>query len=176
MFETYGNFDSAEEINAKAEELFNAGDTEGITELAKENGLPEEFAQAYIEGEMPMLCDTQSAADGKLTVETDALGAEGIMEDWVTYIRDVAFDSVEMAQNVRKRNRSLVGVFGRLAAYSMEHAETLPPEVIEAMGKAVTDEQLKKLGVQRQWLKYTKFGVPSMRTAKEIIRAYYGEA
>ena len=104
------------------------------------------------------------------------IGAEGMMEDWVTYIRDVAFDSVEMAQNVRKRTRSLVGVFGRLAAYSMEHAETLPPEVIEAMGKAGTDEQLKKLCVQRQWLKYTKFGVPSMRTAKEIIRAYYGEA
>lgn len=176
MFETYGNFDSAEEINAKAEELFNAGDTDGIMELARENGLPEEYAEMYIGGEMPAICDAQAAADGKINLEADALGAEGIMEDWVTYIRDMAFDSEEMARGVRRRDKSLVEAFGRLAAHAMTHAETLPPEVIEAMGKAVTDEQLKKLGVQRQWLKYTKFGVPSMRTAKEIIRAYYREA
>lgn len=176
MFEKYGEFDSAEEINAKAEELFNAGDGEGLRELARENGLPEEVAELYASGDLPCLTDAVMAADGKIIVEAADLGAEGIMEDWVDYIRACIAEDEGMALDVRRKGKSLVGCFGRLAAHALVHAENIPPEVIDAMGKAVTDEQLKKLGVQRQWLKYTKFGVPNMRTAKGIIRDYYGEA
>ena len=39
MFDKFGEFDSAEELNKAAEGLRNEGDRESLIELAKENGL-----------------------------------------------------------------------------------------------------------------------------------------
>ena len=62
----FGEFDSCDEINELAENLFNEGDIESIKKLAAENGIPEEFVSMYMEGEIPALCDTLTAALGKI--------------------------------------------------------------------------------------------------------------
>lgn len=68
MFDLYGKM-TAEEINRAAEGLFNEGDLESLREMAQENGLDPEFTELYINGEIPELCDTTTAAIGKLEIE-----------------------------------------------------------------------------------------------------------
>ena len=69
MYDIFGNMDSIEEINACALGLLQEGDTERIKELAKENGIPEFFAQDMIEGRSKELTDNLNAAMGKLDIE-----------------------------------------------------------------------------------------------------------
>ena len=45
MFEKFGEFDSFEEINELAENLFNEGDTESLKAMASENGIPGDFVE-----------------------------------------------------------------------------------------------------------------------------------
>lgn len=57
MFERFGEFGSAEEINETAVNLRKEGDMENIKVLAKENGIDEENAEVFIDGELLYLCD-----------------------------------------------------------------------------------------------------------------------
>lgn len=65
----YGEMKSAEEINRKAAELKAAGDREGASILAKENGIDKDMVDAFWDGYVDLICDTQMAAAGKLDVE-----------------------------------------------------------------------------------------------------------
>ena len=62
MFDKFGEMDSYKEINELAENLFNEEDMDSIRELAKENGIPEDFVAMYLEGMIPELCDSTTAA------------------------------------------------------------------------------------------------------------------
>ena len=66
MWENFGEFDSAEEINRAAAAQLSEEDTDAILLIAKENGIDEEEAQDYIEGAVPALCTPMMAALGKL--------------------------------------------------------------------------------------------------------------
>ena len=175
MYDEFGKMD-LDGINAKAEELANAGDNEAVIRLAKENGLPEDLASMYIEGETDFLCeDITDAALGRIDIEADDIGAEEIMGDWADYIRSLVLDNEDIARAVMDRERSFIGCVGKLAVYSIMHAEPAPPEIIKAMKDAVTDAQLKKLHMEKRHIEYTKIGMPGMGTAKRLIREYYGE-
>lgn len=52
MFDKFGEFDSAEELNKAAEGLKEEGDKESLIELAKENGIDPEDAEDYWNSEM----------------------------------------------------------------------------------------------------------------------------
>ena len=62
MYERFGEFNSAEEINETAVNLRREGDTESIKILAKENGIDEDVAEVFIEGTLLYLCDDMTAA------------------------------------------------------------------------------------------------------------------
>lgn len=47
MFDKFGEFDSAEELNKAAEGLKEEGDKESLIELAKENGIDPEDTEDY---------------------------------------------------------------------------------------------------------------------------------
>ena len=81
MFDKFGEFDSYEEINELADNLLNEGDTKSIRELAEENGIGEEYAEAFLQGEFPVLCDQLTAALGKIEVEAAELKPKEIVED-----------------------------------------------------------------------------------------------
>ena len=97
------------------------------------------------------------------------------MGDWADYIRSLVLDNEDIARAVMDRERSFIGCVGKLAVYSIMHAEPAPPEIIKAMKDAVTDAQLKKLHMEKRHIEYTKIGMPGMGTAKRLIREYYGE-
>ena len=173
MYDNYGKM-TLEGINAKAEELANAGDLDGLGILARENGIGW-MAQPYADGESDYLCeDITDAALARIDIEADDLGAEEIMGDWADYVRALVMDSEDVANAVMNPKKSLVGCIGGLAAYGIMHAEPAPPEIIEAIDKAVTPTQLKKLHMDRRHIQYTKIGMPGIGTAKKLIREYYG--
>lgn len=174
MYEEFGRL-SFDQLNEMAEKLANQGDEDALRRLAAENRIDNLNVKLYLEGDTDALCeDILDAALSRLDVETDDLGAEEIMGDWADYIRSLVMDEEGMAEKVMDSGKTFKGCVGTLAAWSICHAEPLDKEIIKAMEHAVSDAQLKKLGMQRNHLQYTKLGIPGMGTAKRLIREYYG--
>lgn len=69
MFDKFGEFDSAEELNRAAAAQKEEGDYEAIYAIAKENGIDREDAQDYIDDLVPELASPEMAAYGKLDIE-----------------------------------------------------------------------------------------------------------
>ena len=175
MFGKFGEFNSAEEINRKAEELFNMQDLDGIRALAAENGIPHEYAQAYCEGDLPELCDRLTAAVGKLEVEEQEIVMVGVMEDWLSYIQAQCMESEEMAAAVRKKGRNLKDCLGKLLLWSLMNQKKVDKGVLASAEKQIKEQKidLNHYGMQPRWLQYTSIGIPNMSTARQLIRKYY---
>lgn len=159
MFDKFGELDSYKELNELAENLFNEGDLDGIRTLAKENGI-EEFAGPYIEGEIPTLCDAETAAVGKLIVEAKALKLQGLMLDWLEYAKALAAKKEQVAIGIRRKNRSLEGCLAVLLKAAFQNQMPVDDKIIKATGIKGTGK--------------VTFGVPSMGEAKKLISDYYG--
>ena len=157
MFDIFGEFDSAEEINDSAYGLFNEGDFENIKVLAKENGIEECMADMFIDGEIPMLCDVASAAIGKLEVESEDLKAQEIMMDWIEYIKLQCTEDETVARAVRKKGKSMKGCVSELLKWGFKHMYPVDSDICKAAGVSGT----------------VKLGIPGMGTAKKIIKEYY---
>lgn len=176
MFETYGEFDSFEEINARADELMNAGVRQGIIDLAKENGIPEEFAQAFIDGDIPYLCDAATAAVGKIEIERQETVLEGVLEDWISYIEAECQEDEDLARAVRSKGKSLNGCIAELILASLLNQKQVDRAIMDIVEKRVQEEKIdlkKQTGIEPRWLQYTKLGFPGMGAAKKLIRKYY---
>lgn len=158
MFEKFGEFDSCEEINMSAEGLFNEGDLESLREMAKENGIPQEYVEMYLEGEIPGLCDALTAAIGKIDVECADLKPQEIMKDWVEYIKGQCMEHDDMAAAVRRKGKKLKGCIGALLKWSFGHQQTIDKEIIKEAGVSASKVTL---------------GIPGMGQAKKLIREYY---
>lgn len=157
MFDKFGEMGSYEEINMAAEGFFNEGDMESLRELAKENGIPEDFVQMYITGDVPELCDPFTAAVGKLDVERKDVVIAGLMEDWVKIIKGLCMEDDEIAIAVRKKGKTLIKAMAELLRWQMTHAEELDKRIAK---------ELK--------IKYPlRVGTISMAKAKELLETYY---
>jgi hypothetical protein len=113
MYEIFGEFNSADEINQAAVGLLDEGDFDNIFVLAKENGMDSEYAQAFIDGDIPVLTNHLMAAVGKIELERSGLTDpffNDMKDDMINYIliqcQDEAF-----AQLVRNKGKSLKGCF-----------------------------------------------------------------
>ena len=157
MFEKFGEFDSAEELNKTAAGLKAEGDMESLVLLAVENGLDKEDAEDYMDGCMEELANPLMAAQGKLNVEEKELQPYGIMIDWLSYIRATCMEHEEMQIAVRKKGKSLRDCTAKLLAYSLKNAKPVDKDILE------------RANVKRG----CKFYVPDMGEAKEIIKKYY---
>lgn len=160
MFDKFGEMNSYEEINELAENLFNEGDLASLKEMAKENGIPEEFADLYIAGDIPALCDALIAANGKLDLECAGISPKGIMLDWVEYIRGQCMEHQAIAIAVRKKGKSLKGCITELLRWSFKQENQFPIE----------KDILKAAGVTAGRV---TLGIPDMGKVKKIIREYY---
>jgi hypothetical protein len=175
MFEKHGEFDSASEINRMAEDLFNAGDFEGIRSIAAENGIPSEYADAYCEGELPELCDRLTAAIGKLEMEEQEIVMVGVMEDWLHYIEAQCGESDQMAIAVRRKGKNLQDCLGAILLWSLMNQKKVDKGVLASAEKQIKDQgiSLQKYGIEPRYLQYTRIGIPDMSTARQLIREYY---
>lgn len=158
MFEKFGEFDTFGEMNELAENLFNEGDIDSIRILAKENGIPEDIVELYIDGEIPYMCDALTAAVGKIDVEAGELKIKGLMEDWAEYIKGQCMENQIIAYKVRNKGKSLSGCIAALLKESFGNQWEVPKGII------------KESGVNASRV---TFGVPGMAEAKRIITGYY---
>ena len=158
MFDKFGEMNSYKEINELADNLFNEGDQESLKEMAKENGIMQEYVEMYLQGDIPVLCDPLTAALGKIDVEAEELKPKEIMEDWVEYLRGQCMENEILAHQVRKKGKSLKGCIAALLKWSF--ANQIP----------VGQDILKEAGVKAG--KVT-LGIPGMGRAKKIITEYY---
>lgn len=157
MFEKFGEMDHRG-INELAQNLFNEGDAGSLRDLAKENGIPEEFVEMYLQGDIPELCDAMTAAIGKLEVEEKELKPQEIMEDWVEYIKCSCMEDELLALAVRKKNKSLEGCVAALLKWSFANQQPIPDKIKKAAGVQTGKVTL---------------GIPGTGRAKKIIREYY---
>lgn len=158
MFEKFGEMDSYTEINELAENLFNEGDTESLKIMAKENGIQNEFVQMYLQGDIPALCDSLTAAMGKIDIEVAELKPKEIMEDWVEYLRGQCLENETLAFQVRKRGKSLKGCIADLLKWSFSNQQQVDKDIIKAAGVSAGRVTL---------------GIPGMARAKKLIKDYY---
>ena len=96
-FTKFGEMNSYKEINELAENMFNEGDIKSLKEMAKENGIPEDMTEMYLQGEIPQLCEAMDAALGKIDVEVRELKPQEIMLDWVEYLRGQCMENEMLA-------------------------------------------------------------------------------
>lgn len=157
MFEKFGEFDSADEINKKAQELLKKNDEENLKVLAKENGIGEEMVALLISGVVRQLCDDELAAFGKIEMEVEDLKAEEIMFDWAEYIKGCIVKEPAMASAVRRKGKSLKGCISELLKWSFKNAKQVDKEICKL---ANVPEKVT-------------LGIPGMGRAKQIIRGYY---
>lgn len=158
MFEKFGEMGSYKEINELAENLFNEGDVESLKEMAKENGIQSDFVDLYLRGEIPELCDSMTAALGKIDVEVAELKPKEIMEDWVEYLRGQCMENQILAHQVRKKGKSLKGCIAALLSWSFGNQQSVDKDIIKAAGVKAGRVTL---------------GIPGMARAKRIITDYY---
>ena len=97
------------------------------------------------------------AALGKLEVEEKNLKPEGIMNDWINYIRQLTADPA-VCMNIRKKGKSLKGCVGVILKWSFDHQQTVDHEIIKAAGVKAGRVTL---------------GIPDSRTVRKLIKEYY---
>lgn len=158
MFERFGEFDSAAEINETAVNLRKEGDRESLEVLAKENGIDEDALEAFMDGTLLYICDEMTAAIGKIEVEAKEVKCAEIMEDWVEYIKAQCFEKPEIARAVRKKGKSLAGCIAELLKWSFKNQIPVDKEIMKAAGVSAGRCTL---------------GIPGMARAKQIITRYY---
>lgn len=158
MFDKFGEMNSYQQINELAENLFNEGDTDSLREMAKENGIPEDYIEMYLQGDTPVLCDALTAALGKIDAEAAELNVKEIMEDWVEYLRGQCLENEMIAHQVRKKGKSLSGCIAALLSWSFKNQIPINEEIKKAAGVTAGRVTL---------------GIPGMARAKQIIKDYY---
>lgn len=158
MFDMFGEFDSAEEINLAAAGQREQGDKEALLKLAEENGIDQEDAEDYMDGLMDELVNPLMAAYGKLSVEEKSVQPYEILNDWLNYIRIQCQENEVMARAVRKKGKSLKGCLGELLKWSFKNAKPVDKDIIKAAGVSAGRVSL---------------GIPGIGTAKKIIKEYY---
>lgn len=158
MFEKFGELSSAAEINELALNLRSEGDIESIKALAKENGIDGEIAEVFVDGGIDFLCDTLSAAIGKINVECEELRPKELVEDWVEYIKGTCAEHEDMAAAVRKKGKTIKGCIADLLKWSFKNCYAVDADICKAAGVSGAN---------------VKMGIPGMARAKQIMKDYY---
>ena len=163
MFDKFGEFDSAEEINRAAAAQRAEGDTEALMQIAMENGIDKEDAQDYADGIVGELTTPLLAALGKLKVEKDDLKLTGVLSDWVDELNTMCTESPEFALTVRRKGKDLAGYIALTAESGYEHRAVVDKRIVE---KTTT---IKRIMGSHEFA----IGIPDKRTRRGLAEKYY---
>ncbi len=157
MFDKFGEFDSAEEMNRAADAQKAEGDTAAVELLAKENGIDPEDVQDYLNGVVEEFCTTLTAALGKLEVESKALGLFGIFQSWKEMLMDEAIRNEDLQKAIRKKGKNLKDALAAVLKEESKKRKTIPADIAKASGVPVN----------------TPASTMTARDQKKILLAYY---
>lgn len=164
MFEKFGEFDSAEELNRAAAAQKAEGDKEALMALAKENGIDREDAEDYWEGHVDSLCTVRSAALAKLELEQEDLKLSGVLKDWVAEIADLAIDDDALAAGIRRKGKSLAEYIALTAEEGYKNHCNVDKRIVNYT------KEIKQITGGHEFA----IGIPDRRTRKKLITGYYG--
>lgn len=128
MFDKFGEFGSAEELNKAAEGFKNEGDIKSLYELAEENGISKEDVADYIDGYVDKLASEMMAALGRMEVVKKELEKENdtITKSAVYYIllfMDVMLSDPEMQKAIMGKGKSPKKLLEKMKNTARKHAE-----------------------------------------------------
>lgn len=168
MWDKFGEFDSAEELNRAAAAQKAEGDREALITLAEENGIDREDAEDYLDGAVDELATPLMAALGKLKVEAKELELEGMMMEWLNCITEQCRTDERMQAAVREKGKSLRDCVVVVIQYSFENKRQVSDKIMKHV-------KIKKNGKMEPYQGPLYIGYPTQAKAKELIREYYLE-
>lgn len=163
MFEKFGEFDSAEEINRAAEAQRQQGDEKALLLLAEENGIDKEDAEDYYDGALDMLANPTTAAIGKLDVESEDLKLGGVLLDWVDELRTMCLESESFARAVRRKGKDLAGYIAATAEEGYKNRTVVDRRIVDK------SKQIKQIIGSHEFA----IGIPDKRTRRQLAEQYY---
>lgn len=163
MFEKFGEFDSAEEINRAAAAQKQQGDEEALILLAQENGIDREDAEDYYDGVLKSLATPAMAAVGKLAVESKDLKLGGVLLDWVDELRTMCVEDEAFARAVRRKGRSLDGYIALTADEGYKNRTVVDRRIVDK-----TKEVKRAAGTHE-----FAIGIPDKHTRRRLAAEYY---
>ncbi len=166
MFDKFGEFNSVEEINAKARELKEAQDKDGLYALATENGMPAMDVDDYMDGLVEQFTMPIMAALGKIEAESKDIGVDGILVDWEGILKEMCSEDLEMAAAVRRKGKRLAEYMARLLRYAFETK-------VQISDKIVDITMVNHNGKEEKMRKPLYLGVPNKAQVKKLAREYY---
>lgn len=161
MWEKFGGMETAADINELAANMRSEKDMDSIRALAKERGIDAQIADLFIAGNLEELCDAETAAVGKLTVEQAdmKLKKPSIIDDWIDYIKaECMSGDSQFTEAVMKNDKTLKGSIGSILRWSFSNQNEIDSSILKAAG--VTGARVT-------------MGIPAAGQAKKIIRDYY---
>lgn len=166
MWDKFGEFDSAEELNRAAAAQKAEGDRKALIMLAEENGIDRDDAEDYLDGAVDELVTPLMAALGKLKVEAKELELEGMMMEWLNYITELCRKDERMQAAVREKGKSLRDCVVFVIQYSFENKRQVSDKIMKHV-------KIKKNGKMEPYRGPLYIGYPTQAKAKELIREYY---
>ena len=163
MFDKYGEFDSAEELNRTAAEKRADGDEEALAALALENGLDREDAEDYMDFVNEEFCTPYMAAIGKIKVEKEELKLKRELQDLAEELEMACQQDPAVAAGVRKKGKRLAEYLAKVVDAGYKNAILLPKEITEQLTE-----------VPKQYRSQVRTGMPNKAERMEIIKTYYG--
>ncbi len=166
MFDKFGEFDSAEEINREAAAQLAEGNIEAVIAIALENGIDKEDAEDYIDGCVETLATPLMAASGKLKVESEDLQLDGILSDWKDTILELCSEDEALCAAVRRKGKELKQCMANLIQFSFENK-------VQVSGKILKVTKVTHNGKLESFRGDLYLGIPNNVQVKQIIRDYY---
>ena len=166
MFDRFGEFDSSEELNRKAEELRAAGAMDDLYALAQENGIDKEDAEDYANACVRELTTPFMAAVGKLEVEGAQLELGGVLKNWKDAVVNLCSEDAQICAAVRKKEKNLVGCIAEIIKFSFENKVKVSDRIV---GMTTVMEN----GKQQPMRSPLYLGMPDRAQEKQLIRDYY---
>lgn len=128
MYDKFGEFGSAEELNKAAEGFKNEGDIKSLYELAEENGISKEDVADYMDGYVDKFASEMMAALGRMEVEKKELEKENdtITKSAVYYIllfMDAMLSDPEMQKAIMGKGKSPKKLLEKMKNTARKHAE-----------------------------------------------------
>ncbi|MBE5917618.1 MAG: hypothetical protein E7273_12360 [Pseudobutyrivibrio ruminis] len=163
MFDKFGEFNSAADLNNAAMVMKLNGDEEGLVALALENGIDREEAEDYMDGCISELTTELSAAIGKLKAEQEYLKLGGILIDWTDELRSECTNNTELCAAVRSKDKCLAGYIAALAEDGFKNKAIVHKDIVELA------PEVKKFLHGHEF----SIGVPDKATRFNIMRTYY---
>ena len=158
MFDKFGKMNYDELIRtAKAEK--EEGDEEALIALAQENGLDQEDAEDYMDDLTEVLCTPREAAVARVEMEAKDLEVSGIWEEWKGCVLEMCMQEEDLACAVCRKNRSLLGLFGKLLKLGFDSKQRVDKRICKEAG--FNDSV------------YT--GIPTRQQVSETISNYYNK-